>query len=516
MAAVVFVAAAGAAAQSLFEGFRWLDWFFGAVVYSAVLLVIGACWTAVRVASREGRTAAGLDAVDADTVARQAVDEERQRLSRDIRACVRESLATIGREAAAIETTADPRPALLRIQAEANRATTELRRQLGLLRAEDCPTADLDPGPVTAQSPRRRDVLLTLAALLLAAADLLIFGQMEGVPRTLLTALLTLALSILVLWWRAAPMRSAMAAAGLLTLGAVLGQPVQDGFALAFVTGVLVWSCAALATVPGWVAVMGLAGSLLLSRLLNQPENAPLAMALVFLALVGGATVGRSRRRRQLAQMSADARRRTIRTAVDDAVGAERRMVARELHDVVSHAVSVIAVQAGAAELSWPADPTGAGHAIELVRTTAAQTITELGRLEPGVGSIRHDTDDLRSLVNRMRAARLSVTLDMIGAPQSELPGAIYRVVQESLTNALRYAPDSRVLVQLEWMPDRVEVRVSDDGPGSLPGTRRGYGLIGLAERLRQAGGTLAVRSGPEVAGFEVAATLPIRVVGAS
>ena len=111
MGAVVIVAAVCAAAQSLFEGFRWLNWFFGAVVYSTVLLVTGACWPAVRVASREARTAAGLDAIDADAVARQAVNEERQRLSRDIRASVRDSLVTIGQEAAAIEATADPRPA---------------------------------------------------------------------------------------------------------------------------------------------------------------------------------------------------------------------------------------------------------------------------------------------------------------------------------------------------------------------------------------------------------------------
>jgi len=516
VAAVVVMAAAGSAAHSLFAGFRWLDWFFGAVVYSAVLLVLGACWNAVRVASRARRTAAMLDAIDADAVARQAVNEERQRLARDIRACVRESLATMGRDAAAIDSTADPRPALIRIQAEASRATAELRRQLGLLRAEDASAEEWVSGPVTAHTPRRRDVVLTLAALLLASADLLIFGRMEGVPQTVVIVLLTLALPLLVVWWRVAPVGSAMAAAGLLTIGAVIDQPVQDGFALALVTGVLIWSCAALATVRGWVVVIVLTGSLLVSRLLNQPENAPLAMALVFLALVGGASVGRSRRRRELAQISAEGRRRTIRTAVDDAVGAERRMVARELHDVVSHAVSVIAVQAGAAELSWPTDPVGAGRAIELVRTTAAQTATELGRLEPGVGSIRHDADDLRSLVNRMRAARLSVSLDLIGAPQAELPATIYRVVQESLTNALRYAPNSQVRVQLEWMPDRIEVRVADDGPGSLPGTRRGYGLVGLAERLKQAGGTLVIRSGPDVAGFEVAATLPTQVIGAS
>ena len=92
------------------------------------------------------------------------------------------------------------------------------------------------------------------------------------------------------IWWRAEPVGSAMAAAGLLTVGAVIDQPVQDGFALALVTGVLIWACAALATVRGWVVVIALTGSLLVSGLLNHPENAPLAMALVFLALVGGVT----------------------------------------------------------------------------------------------------------------------------------------------------------------------------------------------------------------------------------
>jgi signal transduction histidine kinase len=151
--------------------------------------------------------------------------------------------------------------------------------------------------------------------------------------------------------------------------------------------------------------------------------------------------------------------------------------------------------------LSWPADPIGAGRAIALVRTTAEQTVAELGRLEPGVGSIRHDVDDLRLLVDRMRAARPSVTLEVSGTPRPELPTTIYRVVQESLTNALRYAPNSRVLVQIGWRSDSIEVRVIDDGPGSGQGSRRGYGLIGLSERLKQAGGTLVIRSAPEVAG---------------
>ena len=70
--------------------------------------------------------------------------------------------------------------------------------------------------------------------------------------------------------------------------------------------------------------------------------------------------------------------------------------------------------------------------------------------------------------------------------------------------------------MQIEWRPDCIGVRVADDGPGSVQGTRRGYGLIGLSERLKQAGGTLVIRSAPEVAGFEVAVVLPTQVVGAS
>ncbi len=513
---MVFVAAAISAAQGLAEGFRWLDWFFGAVVYSAVLLVIVACWNAVRVARRERRTMGRLEAIDPEAVARQAVNEERQRLSHDIEACLHDSLAAIARDAGAIDATADPRPVLVRIQGEANWATTELRRQLGLLRAEDTAALSWVSRSETGPGVRRGDVVLALSTLLLGAADLLIFGRIEGVQQTLLTVLLTLALPAPVVWSRVAPLGSAVGLAGLLALGAIIDQPVQDGFALALASGVLVWCCAASATPRAWLTVLVLIGTFLVSRLVNHPENAPVGMALVVLALVGGATVGRSRRRRERAEISAGARRRMIRTAVDEAVGAERRTVARELHDVVSHAVSVIAVQAGAAELSWPADPIAADRAIGFVRTTAEQTVAELGRLKPGVGSIRHDVNDLRLLVNRMHAARLSVTLEVSGAPRAELPSTIYRVVQESLTNALRYAPNSRVLVKIEWRSDRIEVQVIDDGPGSMQGSRRGYGLIGLSERLKQAGGTLVIRSAPEVAGFEVAAVLPTHVIGAS
>jgi signal transduction histidine kinase len=188
-------------------------------------------------------------------------------------------------------------------------------------------------------------------------------------------------------------------------------------------------------------------------------------------------------------------------------------MMARELHDIVSHAVSVIAVQAGAAELSWPIDPPTARRAMDVVGTVAEQTVAELDRLLPGRTSVSHDVADLRALVDRMRAAGLDVTLDLPDKTSSPVPETVYRVVQEALTNALRHAPGSRVRVRIDRTADLITIRVADDGPGSAADSRRGYGLIGLAERLRQAGGTLATCSTPGVPGFEVTAMLPHQAV---
>jgi signal transduction histidine kinase len=199
-----------------------------------------------------------------------------------------------------------------------------------------------------------------------------------------------------------------------------------------------------------------------------------------------------------------------LRAAAAEAVASERRLMARELHDIVSHAVSVIAVQGGAAELSWPIDPSTARRAMEVIGTVAEQTVAELGKLPPGRTAANHNLADLRALVDRMRAAGLKVTLELTGTTSSPVPDTVYRVVQEALTNALRHAPGSHVDVRIDRRAaDLITVRVTDDGPGSAAESRRGYGLIGLAERLRQAGGTLATRSTPEVPGFEVTAVLP-------
>ena len=186
-------------------------------------------------------------------------------------------------------------------------------------------------------------------------------------------------------------------------------------------------------------------------------------------------------------------------------------MFARELHDVVSHAVGVIAVQAGAAEVSWPDDPETVRRAIAVIDATALSALAELDRLQPEVRQQR-SLEDLWALVGRIRAAGTEVELTMVGEPPPDAVVVVYRVVQESLTNVVRHAPGAGVHVAITCDASRTMVQVVDNGPGPEGSSDRGYGLIGLAERVRFAGGTLEIGRGPGSTGFRVEAILPMHV----
>ncbi|MFP5282266.1 MAG: sensor histidine kinase, partial [Actinomycetes bacterium] len=455
---------------------------------------------------------ARLAAVSPEETARRAVIAERRRLLVDVEACVRECLETVATLAADLPGAHDPTPLLRRIQAEAQRATTELRRQLGLLRAEES-----EPPPPVASAgdpqPRLRtaDFLLAAAVVAVAGVDIAAGIRFEGVRPGWAGVGLTLAGAATVLLRRVAPARGALLCAALLAFGTALGRPLLDGFWLPLAVGLPAWVLAAQGGLQAWLTIAGLGAALVVSRLAYVPDNAPINAALLALVIAGGVTLGRSRRAQTAAQQAASAREQVLRAAAEEAVAAERRALARELHDVVSHAVSVIAVQAGAAEVSWPSDRVGARRAMAVVAATAQQTVTELDRLLPGA-SPRHDLHDLDALLDRMRAAGLTVSLDRRGEPAPELSATIYRVVQECLTNALRHAPRSRVEVRI--ISDRLGTRVEvwDDGPGPAAGGRRGYGLTGLAERVAQSGGTVRSGAASAAGGFVLTAELPARM----
>jgi signal transduction histidine kinase len=233
-------------------------------------------------------------------------------------------------------------------------------------------------------------------------------------------------------------------------------------------------------------------------------------------AWVVGDTVRSQREQaaRAEAQRAGDARR---------AVAEERVRIARDLHDVVAHHLSVIVVQAEAAQEVLDARPDQAGAAMGRVADTARTALTELRRVlgvlrsdaEADGGAARAPQPDLAGvddLVAAVREAGLTVDVRTEGAarPVTGVVGlAAYRVVQEALTNVLRHAAARRAEVALSFGDDALVVTVSDDGRGPVGGGDGGHGIAGMRERVAIAGGSLD--AGPrDGGGFAVRARLPL------
>jgi signal transduction histidine kinase len=200
----------------------------------------------------------------------------------------------------------------------------------------------------------------------------------------------------------------------------------------------------------------------------------------------------------------------------------ERRRVARELHDVVSHAVSVMVIQAGAARQVLNRSPGQAEDSLLSIEATGHEAMNDLRAF---LGALNDDdqaselapqpgVDRLSSLVERVREAGLPAALEVEGTPRSlpaSLDVTVYRIVQEALTNALRYARRAATLVRLSYEPMMLRVEILDDGPATdtdgVAGS--GRGLVGMRERASLVGGRL--EAGPRIGGgYAVRAWLPL------
>ena len=210
------------------------------------------------------------------------------------------------------------------------------------------------------------------------------------------------------------------------------------------------------------------------------------------------------------------------------AVAVERARIARELHDVVAHSMSVMIVQAGAARRVLPGDPDRAEAALSEIESTGRQAMTEMRRL---LGVLRDEREitpalapqpsmrNMAALADQFRDAGLPVRLDVVGDERDLPPGvdlSAYRIVQEALTNALKHAGPASAAVTVRYAADGVEVEVRDDGRGAAAGADRpdgtGHGLVGMRERVDLFGGDL--RAGPQPGGgFAVRARLPLEPV---
>ncbi len=202
------------------------------------------------------------------------------------------------------------------------------------------------------------------------------------------------------------------------------------------------------------------------------------------------------------------------------AAAAERARIARELHDVIAHNVSVMVVQADGAGYAMRADPAKAEAALKAISSTGRQALTEMRAL---LGVLRTAADqaalaplpglgELRELLDQARSAGLQVSYTLSGTPRDLPEGAelaAYRVVQESLTNTRKHAgPDASASVTLRYEPDGLVVEVTDNGIAVPVGDNAGNGLAGMRERVEMYGGT--VQAGPlPNGGFGVLARLP-------
>ena len=238
-------------------------------------------------------------------------------------------------------------------------------------------------------------------------------------------------------------------------------------------------------------------------------------MVLFFAPLIGGLVAG-SRRARTLAAEKALAE-----AEARAAVAEERARIARELHDVVTHHVNLVVLQAMAATGTLDRDPEKVREPLHVIERSGREALTEMRRL---LGVLREDDaermmapqpgmDDVGALVGSARTAGLSVDLDVSGTPRMLPAGlalTVYRIVQESLTNAARHAAGSRVGVRLRYEPDAVDVAVTDDGgPAAVAAPEGGRGLLGMRERVAVFAGTLETGPSPE-GGFAVHARLPL------
>ncbi|HEY9287136.1 MAG TPA: histidine kinase [Candidatus Dormibacteraeota bacterium] len=213
-------------------------------------------------------------------------------------------------------------------------------------------------------------------------------------------------------------------------------------------------------------------------------------------------------------------------TALKAAAEAERRRIARELHDVVAHSVSVMVVQAGAARQVLSEKPAAAREALLNVETVGHEAMAELRRLlgvladngaDPALLAPEPRLDRLPALIERIREAGLPVQLRVEGesvALAADLDSAAYRIVQEALTNVLKYGGGAPTEVVVRYGADSLDLEVIDEGTAIVPSDAIGRGLIGMRERVAIFGGRIEAGKRPS-RGYAVHAQLPLAATSA-
>lgn len=310
-------------------------------------------------------------------------------------------------------------------------------------------------------------------------------------------------------WRRRAPMAVLLA---ILATSALYKLAVEGpGQPLPYTGLVSVYTIAVLA--PPWQRIVT-AGLLVVAVPASVWLNTQSARELTFSLFVFGAAYVFGR--------LTDARQRAQRVEAEQAATRERARIAREMHDILSHAVSLMVVQAEAGPVAVRAAPERAEAAFEAISETGREAMVQLRQM---LGLLREggetaaprepqpDLADLPALLDRVRAGGLTVGYATEGGVRA-LPAAtgasVYRIVQEALTNVVKHARARTVDVRLAHADGVLRVTVTDDGRGPQGGPG-GHGLVGVRERAAAHGGTAETGAGPGGRGFEVRVLLPVR-----
>lgn len=376
--------------------------------------------------------------------------------------------------------------------------------------------------PAPARRARALDLAIALAVAAVTEWNVWVFHTLPG-PKGLTTPL-PLLLALPLLWRRTRPLAAVALVMAGVVLQAVATGNSAEGIELIVALGVAAYSVGAYSPRRGAllglaVLAAGYAIYVLEDRNIRSGRTADLwagaffGVGILAAWLIGGFV--RSGRERAALEAATAARER----AAQDAVAEERSRLARELHDIVSHNLSVVVLQAGGARAQGDHAPAGT---LEKIERSSREALVEMRRL---LGVLRDRPDNaelapqpgvaqLGTLAATMRTAGLPVELTIDGN-HDDLPPALdlsaYRIVQEALTNTLKHAGATHARVEIRRRPDALTIDVVDDGPGNThrepSGT--GHGLVGMRERVALFGGNLEAAPRPQ-GGFAVHARLPL------
>jgi signal transduction histidine kinase len=372
----------------------------------------------------------------------------------------------------------------------------------------------LRPGPVD----------VAIALLLAAGAQVQVWLDGASWPtEAKVTAVL---LPTLPLAWRSvAPVPTVALTTGGFGLAVLLGLPADDALVPRLAPMLAVYSVGVHAGARGLLAA-GLIAPIPEVAVAALGDGSLTDVAATIGFTVGALAVGRAVRVMGFETDVLEARAASLERERDEqarrAVAAERARIARELHDVIAHSISVMGVQAGAVRRLLAADQQRERETLLAVERTGRDAVAEMRRL---LGFLRSpDGDDeslvppptlgrVDDLVADIRRAGLDVDLQVDGDLGDLSPGralAAFRILQEGLTNALKHAPSASVRATLLRTPAELRIEVVDDGcAASSAGSADGYGLVGMRERVALYGGTLDAGPG-DGGGFRVVARLPM------